>query len=202
MFNPDKWMTSMMRSLEAYVEAGLLLTGAATDPYEVEMSYPPPELLSQRMPLKRTLIHLEVEEPDQVFFGLGDNKVNVIVDEDTGTIEEWEAHCHEVTVNVGIWASVESGGPSARMEARQDLDALFNGPIAFKNFMTQQGMEILSFTGGRHVTDVLADAPVFRTVDLVLRLRVFSRSKETTTYIDSVTQAPELTIDSGVSIVG
>jgi hypothetical protein len=202
-FNPDKWATSLAESLRDYIlgEMGDLVTDTP-QVYEVIMEYPPADALAKKMPFKSTIIHFEIDDPRQMFFGFGDNVVNQAFDEIAGTVEEWEAHCHEVDINVGVWASVESGGSSARLEARQDLDRLFNGPSARERCMAvTDGVEILSFSGGQHVVDRINDLPVFRIIDAELRVRVYSRTKKTPIeFIDGVEQEPGLTIDETLEI--
>lgn len=202
-FNPDKWATSLASSLRDYVlgEMGDFVTDVP-QVYEVIMEYPPADALAKKMPFSSTIIHFEIDDPRQVFFGLGDNVVNQVFNDVAGTVEEWEAHCHEVDINVGVWASVESGGSSARLEARQDLDRLFNGPSARERCMAvTDGVEILSFSGGQHVVDRIGDLPVFRIIDVELRVRVYSRTKKTPIeFIDGFAQEPGLTIDDDVEI--
>lgn len=201
-FDPDKWATSLMRELKAYLIAGLGLTGV-DDPYEVIESYPPSDRISRKQPFPVTLIHFDIDDPHSVPFGLGDNVVKYVHNDVAGTVEQWEAHCHEVELNVGVWASVESGGVSARLEALQDLHRLFNGPSARDALMVaSDGIEILSFTGGMFVDDTITDLPVFRVVDMTLRIRVFSRTKlASIPFWNSAVQSPELTI-SGINITG
>lgn len=202
-FNPDKWATSLVDSLKNYVaaELGTLLVGPPPV-YELVMEYPSADSLAKKMPFQATIIHFDVDAPRLVFFGLGGNIVNGVYDELNKTVEEWEAHCHEVDINVGVWASVESGGASARLEARQDLDRLFVGPYARERCMTHtDGVEILSFSGGQSVNDLINDLPVFRVVDIELRVRVYSRTKKVPiTFIVGVDQAPGLEIDETVII--
>lgn len=195
-FNPDAWLTSLTRALKEYVMDGLGLSGAASDPYEVRMSYPDVTEVADKLPLKKTMIHFEIDDPRQVMFGLGDNVVHSDVDESNFVITEWEAHCHDVDIDVGVWASVESGGSTSRMEAREDLDKLFNGPSARETCMTEtNGVDPREFSGGRFLTDTISDVLVFRIVDMTLRVRVYSRTViGPTTYADTVVQAPDLTI--------
>lgn len=195
-FNPDRWMTSLFRSLKDYLEAGL------DNVYDLEMSYPDPEDMKKRMPLAKTLLTFECDNPRQIPFGLGDNVVQSFEHEPAGTVEEWEAHCHEVDIDVGIWASIESGGTTARWEAREDLDLLLNGPAALEACMEATGgIEIQSFSGGRFITDSINDVVVLRVVDMTLKVRVFSRTKKVPiSYVDSVEQSPGLVIDDTVII--
>lgn len=199
-FNPDKWLVSMFRALETYVTTAL---GTDAQIYDLEMSYPDAGVIAKKMPLKKTIVHFDIDDPRLIPFGLGDNVVDQVYDETGHTIEEWEAHCHEVDINVGIWASVESGGVSARLEARQDLDRLFVGPAAFTACMTiTNGIEIMSFSGGQFANDTINDLPVFRVVDANLRVRVYSRTKKVPiTFIDNIQQLPELQI-TGEVIIG
>ncbi len=206
-FNPDKWATSLVESLKDYIEdeLGDFLTNVGGPPvYELIMEYPPSERLAEKMPFPATIIHFDVDEPRLIPFGFGDNVVNYVYNEGAGTVEEWEAHCHEVTINVGVWASVESGGASARLEARQDLDRMFVGPAARERCMAHtDGVEILSFSGGQSVNDRINDLPVFRVVDIELRVRVYSRTKKAPiTFIDGIEQDPQNVIDGNVTITG
>lgn len=197
-FDPDNWLVSLQRSLKDYIATNLDLT----DVYELEMSYPTSESIVKKMPLPLTILHFEIDEPRLIPFGFGDNVVAGVYDEDGGTVEEWEAHCHEVDINVGVWASVESGGVTARLVARQDLDKLFVGPAAREACMAStDGVEILSFSGGMFVNDTIGDMVVFRVVDATLRVRVYSRTRKAPiSFVDDVGQSPGLEIDETVII--
>lgn len=197
-FDPDKWATSFFRSFGDYIKSKLDL-----DIYDVVMSYPSVEKLTEMAPLPKTVIHFEIDDPKQVFFGFGDNIVNQVYNEaPVGTVEEWEAHCHEVTLDVGVWASIESGGPSSRLEAREDLDKALNGPMAREACMTDtNGVEILTFTGGQFLPDKIGDLDVFRIVGMELRVRVYSRTRRVPVeFIESADQDPDLVIDGNVTI--
>lgn len=197
-FNPDKWLVSLQQTLKAYVTTTLDLT----DVYELRMEYPPADSLADKMPFPETILHFEIDDPRLVPFGIGDNVVGGVYDEVGGTLEEWEAHCHEVDINVGVWASIASGGVSARLEARQDLDTLFVGPAARTACMTfTDGVEILSFSGGQFVNDVISDMPVFRVVDANLRVRVYSRTRKLPIpFVNDIEQSPGLLIDETIII--
>lgn len=198
-FDPDKWVTSFFRALVNYAQP--LLRHNNQDVYDVIESYPPLDELTTKVPLAKTLIHFDIEDMEQVFFGLGENIVFEEYRSATHDVESWEAHCHIVRMDVGVWASIESGGPSARLEARQDLDRIFNGPAARDNCMTAtDGVEILGFTGGRFLTDAINDLPVFRIVDQELRVRVYSRTKVLATAIESIDQDPQLSVGTEVLI--
>jgi hypothetical protein len=190
-------VTSFFRALASYVE-----TAMDSDVYDVVMSYPSVDELQSKMPHDKVIVHFDIADPDLRFFGLGDNVVNQEYDDVAGTIVEWEAHQHHVTLDVGIWASIPAGGPSARMVAYEDMAKLFIGSAARDACMeATQGVEILSFTGGRNITDNVGDIDVFRMVDIELRVRVFSRKKTpATTYVEQANQDPGLTIDGSVTI--
>jgi hypothetical protein len=133
--------------------------------------------LADKVPLPKTIIHFEIDDPREIPFGIGENLVNHVVDAIGGTVEEWEAHCHEVDIDVGVWASVESGGPTARMEAMEDLNKLFTGPNAREACMiATNGVYPRALIGGRFVTDSISDVTTFRIVDMTLRVRVYSRT--------------------------
>lgn len=202
-FQPDKYLTSTVRALKEYLETGLNL-GNADDPYEIRMEYPDVlEMSKAKVPLAKTLIHFDIDDNAQRIIGLGENVFNADIEEVPGsdpieeTIVDWEGRCHELSFDVGVWASVETGGPTARMEAREDLDTLLNGTAAYRAcHAATEGVEILSFTGGRNLIDSINDVTIFRTVDLMLRVRVYARFKRfPVPAIEEFAQVPEIIID-------
>jgi hypothetical protein len=197
-FDPDNWLTSMMRSLKAYMEVNL------ADNFDLEMAYPDVTAMVKNVPLPKTLIHFDVENPDAQFFGLGDN---IVADEITAgdTLVEHEATCYVVTLDLGVWAFVETGGPTSRMEAMEQLTTMFSGPQARAACMTAtNGVEVLDngMSGGRFLTDSIDDIPVFRVTDMSLRIRVYARKKlGAIEYIHQIPdQDPQLVIDGSVTI--
>lgn len=197
-FDPDNWVTSLQRSLESYLATKL-------DPavYEIVADYPDPDQLAKRMPLDKTLVHFAMEDPRQMIFGLGDNFVD---DEEggDGSIERWEARCHEVTYDIGVWASPESGGTTSRMEAREALDNLFNGSQAQAACLAAtDGVDVRSLTGGRCVQETINELIVYRMVDIALVVRVFSRVRAAVVQTaEDIDYVPELTIDGDLTITG
>lgn len=197
-YNPDKPFTSFFESLLAYLQ-----TYVNENVYEIVPSYPSPEQIDKLLPLRKTIIHFDIDEPQSQFFGFGDNVVDyeyIEYDEltDTGAeVIETEARCHEILLDFGIWASIESGGPSARLAARELLDAILNGPSAKEAVMSvTDGVELLSFSGGRNITETINDIDVFRMVGIELRVRIYSRKRtEPGRIINEIDQAPELEID-------
>lgn len=196
-FNPDQPFASFFSALKSYIEANV-----DTDIYDIVPSYPDVDDMTKESPLPKTVIHFDIDDPRQTFFGFGDNVVDaeyVEYDPDLdigGTLVESEAHCHEVALDFGIWASVESGGPSGRLSARDDLDRIFNGPLAHAACLAAtNGLDVMSFTGGRNLTDKINDLTVFRMVGIELRVKFYSRNKNAPgPFIDTAIQAPDLTI--------
>jgi hypothetical protein len=185
-FNPDKWATSLNDTLKEYVESVLDL-----DLYEIIFSHPSPGDI-KKVPIPKTLISFEIDDADGPSFGFGDNVVDADYNDDTGEITEYEAGSRLVTFDVETWASIEAGGPTARLAAREDLDALFHGPSAFAACMAfTDGIEIIAFGGGRFMNDTINDVTVFRSVNTTLRVRVYTRvTKDPIPYVDEIIQQP------------
>lgn len=202
-FNPDSWLTSLTRALKAYAVAG----GLSTNLYEVIMEYPDVLSTDKKWPRPKAVVHFSVEDIESMPLGMGSSVVKDVFSDnplgDGELVEEWEAHPKRVQFDVGIWTSKETGGPTSRMEAREILDTLFVGPRARAACMTAtDGIEILSFSGGRFVEDSINDLPVFRAVDQDLIVRVFGRLKATPVPAwDDFQQEPGIEIDDTV-IVG
>lgn len=192
---PDLWMTTFWRALKEYVQ-----TGFREDVYDVQLGYPAEKDFVRLVPFQHSMIHFDVGDIENARLGFGDNVVDQVLDLDEQVIEEWEAHRHIVTLDVGVWASPESGGVTARLEIMEGLTRLFVGSAAYETCLEEtDGIEILSFNGGRFVTDEINDQTVFRIVDMELRCRVYSRLKKTPIpYIDIITPHSDLVIDGTV----
>ncbi len=197
-FTPDAWLTGLWRSLKTYIEDQI-----DTDIFKIVEGYPAADELVQQVPLEKTIIHLDIGDIRQIKFGLGDNFVDREYQEPDGTVIEWEAIPYEVDIDIGIWACVESGGVTARMQAYEQLSKAFAGPSAHEACLTAtDGVEVLSISGGRNVIDTISDIQFFRMVDITLRVRVFARLKVApTTYIHEIDQFEGIEID-GTVIVG
>jgi hypothetical protein len=196
-FDPDAWMTSTIRAFEEYIKTGLNQSW-----YDVRFSYPPADFVRDRVPLAKTLIHFEIEDMPETKLGFGEGVVNQRYDPVAQTVEKWHATPQEVRLSVGIWSSAESGGETTRMEAREDLSKLLSGPVAKGKMMeATDGVELLSFTGGRNLTDTINDSTVWRMVDMEVRLRVYQRTKAPVVgSIEQVEQEPGVEIDESVII--
>ena len=204
-YNPDLWATTMWRALKTYID-GIV----DEDIYSVVLGYPTAKDLDQLLPLKKTIIHFDIEDMPERPLGLGDNYVDAAFDDtappDGQMVEYWEAHYHEVLFDIGVWASAESGGVTSRLEARTLLTKLFTGTTAYEACMTvTDGVHIHRFTGGRNLVDGFGDIPLWRMVDIALTIQVFSRTKvppvEYIAGITDVIQEPEIEI-GGVPITG
>jgi hypothetical protein len=198
-YNPDEPFVSFWRALKEFVTEGL-----DTALYDIVFGFPEAKELQRLVPLGKTLIHFEIDEMPEQRFGFGKAWVNEEFDEaPVYEVVYHEARPHEIRMSLGIWASAESGGVTSRLEARQILDNLLNGPAAREDCMAAtDGIEILSISGGRNFTDAVGDIPVWRMVDIELRLRIFSRKKTVPSkFIDEALQEPGVEIDETV-IVG
>lgn len=180
--------------------------------YDVIMEFPGPLLDNADNPLPKTLIHFEIDDERDMMVGLGENIYADNYDGVAHTVNPQYAGLHQINFDVGIWASDQSGGTTARLRAKQILYDLLGAPSGRINFQaTTDGgdgrVEILDYTGGRFIRDTINDVPVFRMIDGQLVVRVYSRTKLSATpgpSIEGIDQAPALTIQdtSGLIILG
>ena len=193
-YNPDNWFVSANRAIKDYISDKL------NDPdVEVEMSFPDTRELEKTMPLDKVLVHLEVDDMDDPVLGFGVPGVLVIddTDPDNPTSKLHEAAAHVMNFDVGVWVSAEMGGVTKRMQVVQALKNMFataTGRIAFNT--TTEGLNIVSFDGGRNVLDRINGVPVWRTLDMTLIVRCMSRHIPATSEKVplSALQNPDLTI--------
>lgn len=209
-FDAQKWVTTMQRSLKDYILAEVDASvsdnavptpnNVGSDVFDVVFDYPPSAAGATDADLAKTIIHLEIDDIENIPLGIGRNVVADVYtagDIDTAaTLVEREAHCHKVNFDVGVWASDTSGGSTSRLLAYEILDKIFTGDMArVKCMSTTQGVEIISFQGGRFVIDTLNDVRVFRIVGSELVVRVYSRKDGNTLIVpDEISQNPLLTI--------
>lgn len=196
-YDPDEWLVSLTRSLKSFVEDNV-------DPLlvNVEMSYPDTRDWTKQTPLDKTLIHFEVDDQAHPVWAFGNPGKEVFTESpDAGvTSGMWrvdEAQKHHVNFDVGVWASAESGGATARMTYHQLLTNLF-AVAGAKQFMQDAtgGIWVVSFTGGRYATDRINDLPIWRALDITLIAEVFSRHTPETEEVvaDEFLQDQELSI--------
>lgn len=168
-FDPDNWLVSLFRSLKSYIETN--------EPgiYDIIGSFPSDIELRQSMPLRKTLIHFEIDDISNSSLGFGDSVVEEEYDVNNQLVIKQQATQHEVNFDLGIWASEASGGVTARLNAYQTLTQLFQGPIAFQKIKDNIGIEIVSFQNGAFVIEQIQDLNVWRVAGITLVVRVFSR---------------------------
>lgn len=196
LFNPDKYLTSSIRALTDYITN-------AFDPdlVIVREEFPPPD--EWETPLAKIVVHLELDndDPQPIGFGVASrynyNEVTQMV------VSEEATAWYHLNFDVGVWAFQEAGGGTARMEAQETLKQLFTGNQADLDLAAAtNGIHILSFSGGRHITDTINGQPVWRAMDMTLIVRVCGRRTYTATdAITGFTQAPDLVIDGTVPVI-
>lgn len=217
-YDPEIWLESTVRELKKYAENGLNtavrddgdnevgLYHPQNNPngiYQVVMEFPTPEIMRDRVPLPRTIIHFEIDILDNRFVGIGSQIYAQNYDPLTQTVTPQEAGWHQINFDVGIWTSDKAGGTTARMRAYQILNNLFHGSLGQKAFDASADggdgrVEILRWDGGRFITEAINDVPTYRSIDGVLEVRVFSRTPRIITppvpAIEEILQAPGLVI--------
>jgi hypothetical protein len=196
LYDPEHWLETVVRGIKDYVTNNI-----NTRIYDVRMEFPAPALETEKVPLSRTVIHFEVDATPERPLGFGDNVGDWNYDPVLGVKPQY-ARVEEVNFDVGIWAWDASGGTTSRMKARQELANLFGGTNGMQRLADATNnddgkIEILSFSGGRFVSDTINDVRVYRMVDCSLDVRVYSRTPipvETGPTIEQVVQAPNFTI--------
>lgn len=186
-YDPEHWYESTVRTLEAYVKANM-----NSRVYDVEMEFPGAIVDSQKVPLKKTMLHFAIDDVKSSVLGMGDNAFAQNYDASTHSIFPQYANQHEFTFDVGVWASDRSGGTTQRMRARQQFEFLFgSGGIDKLRSFSDGGdgvLEILSFTGGTNVLDESNGVRLYRMVNCMLVIRVFSRTPLPSTGIATIEQ--------------
>lgn len=183
-FNPDRWMSSMMDEFENQVKLRVIAyMGGAEDAIEILLDHfasdgrpDVPELLST---MDKTIIHFTIDANDNKPLGFGRQVVDgdELVTVDDGTfLTEYMGRIHTVNFDVGVVATDQAGGASARYRAYEMLDYIFNGVDNKRLFETNTGgIEIISFDAGRFAKDTINDVRAFRIVGAELVVRVYSR---------------------------
>lgn len=208
-YDPESWLESAVREIKEYAlngfKAAVLDSNsnpAGDEIYDVVMEFPGPLLDNGDIPLTKTIIHFEIDDQQDHPVGLGENEYADNYDAIAHTVNPQYAGMHTINFDVGVWTSAQSGGTTARLRAKEILYDLFGstkGQIAF-HAATDGGngrVEILNYTGGRFILDSINDHPVYRMINGLLVVRVFSRTKLDTTSgpaIEEIDQAPNITI--------
>jgi len=197
-YDPEKFFETTVRTLKEYVE-----TNINTRIYEVVMEFPGAQYDSGEMPLKKTVIHFELDDHDTKPVGFGDNMFQDNYDAVGQEIFPQFAAVQTFTFDVGIWATDGSGGTTSRMRAKQYLNFLFDmnngGAKKFGDFSDNGDgrIEVLQFSGGRFVPDHANDIRLYRMVDCQLVVRVYSRTPlpaDGIPTVETIEQAPDFTI--------
>jgi hypothetical protein len=214
-YDPEIWLESAMRGIVDYAREGFHKSvrdennnPAGEEIYDLVMEFPSTEKILMMMPLARTLIHFEIDDVDDRILGFGEGHHRLNYDEFMQHIQPQEGGEHRIDLDVGVWTSNRAGGVTARLRAYQTLRNLFHGGIAIEklrdatNDAGEGGVEIMSFTGGRFLTDTVNDIEVFRVIDCTLKVRVFSRTpiEPIVPTIEDVLIIPELIIDDNLQL--
>ena len=196
--DPDEWLLSTFRAFKDHLSRNF-----DRDLYEIVGSFAEADDLARDVPLRKSLIHFEIDDIDNMRLGFGDGVVKIIEDVPDQSLTEEEAQWHEINFDMGIWASDDTGGVTARLEVYQRLCNLLDGPSAEERIHTEtDGIEIRSFSGGRFDLEKVQDVRLFRVVDMELVVRVAGRKTSVPIpYIDSLQVEGKLDID-GVILTG
>lgn len=195
-FQPGVWLTSLFRALKEYVEDNLNL-----DAYDVVFDYAPAEVTAKKLPLQKSVIHFAVDDIQNPAIGYGATVLEIT---ETNTLTESELLAHVLNFDVGMWASAQTGGTSARLVVYQHLVRLFQGKAAYDRcYQATEGVEIISFNGGRFILDRINDLEIYRIVGAELIVKCYSAETGAlesgyTPY--TIEQDPELTIQENVII--
>src|SRR5207253_1125216 len=118
-YDPEHWLETTVRALKDYMNANL-----NTRIYDVVMEFPGAIVDAEKMPIKKTIIHFEIDAIDSKPVGLGDNIFASNYDSGLHQNSPQTAERHMINFDVGIWASDRSGGLTSRLRARQTLSNL------------------------------------------------------------------------------
>lgn len=192
LYNPDKYLTSAVRALADYVNNAF-----DDDIVKLVEGFPVPD--AWKTPIEQVVVHLELDddEPRPVGFANGGfTREKYVAATKTTSWEEATAF-HLLNFDVGIWAFQEAGGYSARLEVQETLKRLFTGSQAMLDVAAlTNGVNVVSFSGGRHITDEINGQPVWRVVDMTLIVEVCGRrTYAATDAVDGFTQTTALVID-------
>jgi hypothetical protein len=209
-YNAEDWLESTTRSLKAYAEErfnnAVKENGVPVglEAYEIVMEFAGPAFDLRLMPIRKTVIHFEVDDIVTRPVGLGDGIFVQEFNEVTGEVLTQYATAHRINFDVGIWATDASGGVTSRSRAMQILNNAFGGAygiLKLREFSDggDGRLDIHSYTGGRFIMDRSNDMTLYRTVESNLEIGVFSRSPgadeaEIGPAITDITQDPELKI--------
>jgi hypothetical protein len=199
-YDPEKYLESTVHDLKNYVESGF-----NTRIYQIVMEFPGAYLDASEMPMRKTIVHFEIDDIRDEYTGFGIEPMRADYSEDETTVQGRWAGMHHINFDVGVWASDDSGGTTSRLRAKQILTQLFGYPSsveALRQFSDggDGSIEIVQWSGGMNAQDRVNDIRVYRAMNMTLDVRVFSRSPLPTdssladTVIEDIVQQPNLTI--------
>ena len=196
-FDPERWLETAVRGIQDYVKDNV-----NTRIYEVVMEFPGADLDAKKLPIRKTIIHFEIDDMPDAPIGFGDRPMVDNYNAADQTVNPQWAAMHTINFDVGIWASDDSGGTTSRMRARQELQRLFGFPSSIEALRaaTDGGdgsVEILRYRGGNFTVDRVSDVRTYRMVNGELEVRVFSRTPLAdlgSPAIEEIDQSPGLTI--------
>jgi hypothetical protein len=211
-YDPEDWLESSTRCLEEYARESFHQaiksedgTPIGLEAYEIVMQFPGTLLDTRKVPMRRTLIHFEIDEIATSVIGFGDNIFAENFNETDESLNPQWAAAHRLNIDIGIWASDASGGITSRAKVKQILVNAFGGAAGIVKLREYSDggdgrLDILSFSGGRFLVDRVNDVTVYRMVECTLEIGVFSRTPiEDTASVPAImfiTQDPKLSISS------
>lgn len=200
-YDPELWLETVIRGIKDYIEANI-----DTAVYDVVMEFPGPTLDASEVPLRKALIHFEVDDIQTHEVGFSEKAMEDNFDDPGGgatttTNPQW-ASIVLINFDVGVWTSDACGGTTQRMRAIRTLHQFLAPPHAIELLRTATdggdgGIEILKFQGGNFIEDTINDVRVYRSINGGLDVKVFSRtpiSVTPTTAIDTIVQDPNLSV--------
>lgn len=197
-FDPDDWLVSTTRAIGAYVSNYL------NDPdLGVEMSFPDTRNMQKETPLDKALIHFEQDDISDPVLGFGvpgKDVFDYVTDPAAPTYAKHETMQHHINYDVGVWVPAEIGGATKRMQLTQSLKNMLTTATGKKALNgATGGLWIVSFEGGRNELDRINGIPIWRTLNMTLIIKVFSRHIPATILVPGdgdYKQNPDLTIQS------
>lgn len=202
-FQADNWLVTLHRALSEYVSTEIdeyVQAGgnpAGLEAYDIVFDWPEADDISQESRLKKTIIHFVIDDIDNRRLGFGSGEVKSVEtlnnEPDADTVQYFAGQGHVVNWDVGVWASDESGGSTARLVVYQMLQRILGTEIGRKKLHdATSGIEIIRFNGGRFITDRINDVRVYRIVDSELVARVYS----------SISDQPQVIVDQEPEVDG
>lgn len=222
-FDPENWLETLTRGIKDYAEDGFNVSvvdednnARGSEVYDVVMEFPGTDEILKKVPLKKTLIHFEIDNIEDRVLGFSGREQTIVkstYNATTAEIVQQEGVEHRVNFDVGVWTSDRAGGKTQRLLAYQNLIRLFQGKLAFDDLRdattrTDVGefdgcLEIFSFTGGRFLTESVNDVNLYRLIDCTVVIRCFSRTsplRPPLPSIEDIFQDPELIIDDELTL--